>query len=191
MPHIPMVQFVFTPWRDRAELLRVRGQLYPRLTLPLDNNDNNVAAAAAIAITPPSPWWSSPEELRGAEAAVARVLMWVNRGGCPHVVESTALLMSAMVFDARGGHDAIAGAAVAAGYLVGFTRWVFCFPPPPFALFPPQRFPSLHHACVRDARATPYLGIYPLIYLMTDLSLGSGKGSSRACWTATRTRRAS
>lgn len=111
-----MVQFVFTPWRDRAELLRVRGQLYPRLVV----DDNSTPTTTTTA--PPSPWWSCPEELRAVEAAVARVLMWAHRGGCPHVVESTALLMSAMVFDARGGHDAIAGAAVAAGYLVGFTR---------------------------------------------------------------------
>lgn len=123
-----MVQFVFTPWRDRAELLRVRTQLYPRLhaSSPIAADDTPVAATAitatAAVTTPPSPWWSTLEELRAIEAAVARVMMWTHRGGCPHVVESTALLMSAMVFDARGGHDAVAGAAVAAGYLVGFTR---------------------------------------------------------------------
>lgn len=141
-----MVQFVFTPWRDRAELLRVRAQLYPRLAPGSDGKDDkkdkageaNVTTAtggsssdstaeiASGGISPPSRWWSSPEELREAERAVARVLMWVHRGGCPHVVESTALLMSAMIFDARGGHDAVAGAAVAAGYLVGFTRFVLC-----------------------------------------------------------------
>lgn len=50
--------------------------------------------------------------------------MWVHRGHCPHVVESTALLMSAIVFDERGDHDAVSGAAVRAGYLMGFTRCV-------------------------------------------------------------------
>lgn len=50
--------------------------------------------------------------------------MWVHRGGCPHVVESTALMMAAIVFDARGPHDAVAQAAVVSGYLVGFTRYV-------------------------------------------------------------------
>lgn len=117
-----MVQFVFTPWRDRAELLRVRAQLYPRLRQPSPAADSDAPVVAAAATLPPSPWWSTAEELRSIEAAVARVMMWTHRGGCPHVVESTALLMSAMVFDARGGHDAVAGAAVAAGYLVGFTR---------------------------------------------------------------------
>lgn len=119
-----MVQFVFTPWRDRAELLRVRAQLYPRLhaSSPTTADDDRPVTATAAVTPPPSPWWSTPEELRAIEAAVARVMMWTHRGGCPHVVESTALLMSAMVFDARGGHDAVAWAAVAAGYLVGFTR---------------------------------------------------------------------
>lgn len=40
------------------------------------------------------------------------------------MVESTALLMAAIVFDARGPHDAVAQAAVVSGYLVGFTRYV-------------------------------------------------------------------
>lgn len=110
-----MVQFVFTPWRNRAELLRVREQLYPAFTTTI---------TTANTAPPTTSWWSSPEELRAVEKAIARVFMWVHRGGCPHVVESTALLMSAIVFDARGGHDAVAGAAVTAGYLVGFTRYV-------------------------------------------------------------------
>lgn len=109
-----MVQFVFTPWRNRAELLHVRAQLYPHAAA-------STTCAASVS-TPTPPWWSSPDELRDIERAIARVFMWVHRGGCPHVVESTALLMSAIVFDARGGHDAVAGAGVTAGYLVGFTR---------------------------------------------------------------------
>lgn len=109
-----MVQFVFTPWRNRAELLRVRQQLYPSFT--------TTATGTATKPPPSSPWWSSPDQLHDIERAIARVFMWVHRGGCPHVVESTALLMSAIVFDARGPHDAVANAAVVAGYLVGFTR---------------------------------------------------------------------
>lgn len=110
-----MVQFVFTPWRDRAELLRVREQLYPAFA-------TTTSSPTTANTTTPTPWWSSAEELQAVEKALARVFMWVHRGGCPHVVESTALLMSAIVFDARGGHDAVAVAAVTAGYLVGFTR---------------------------------------------------------------------
>lgn len=108
-----MVQFVFTPWRNRTELLCVRRQLFPafRFTNP-------------VPTAPPEPWWATPAELHDMEHAIARVFMWVHRGGCPHVVESTALLMAAIVFDARGPHDAVAQAAVVSGYLVGFTRYV-------------------------------------------------------------------
>ncbi|KAJ4388728.1 rRNA-processing protein las1 [Gnomoniopsis smithogilvyi] len=108
-----MVQFVFTPWRNRAELLLVRQQLFP-----VSSFSNPLPS------TPPEPWWANPTELRDIERAIARIFMWVHRGGCPHVVESTALLMAAIVFDARGPHDAIAQAAVVSGYLVGFTRFV-------------------------------------------------------------------
>lgn len=110
-----MVQFVFTPWRNRAELLRVRRQLYPNFDL---------FAPTTPTPQPPSPWWRSPTELAAIEQAIARVFMWVHRGGCPHVVESTALLMSAIAFDEkhRGSDDAVAAAAVVSGYLMGFTR---------------------------------------------------------------------
>lgn len=110
-----MVQFVFTPWRNRAELLRVRQQLFPASSF-----SNHCSSPSA----PPEPWWASPAELHEIERAIARIFMWVHRGGCPHVVESTALLMAAIVFDARGPHDAVAQAAVVSGYLVGFTRYV-------------------------------------------------------------------
>lgn len=106
-----MVQFVFTPWRNRAELLHVREQLFPA------SNFRNPSPS-----TPPEPWWTSQNELLDIERAIARIFMWVHRGGCPHVVESTALLMAAIVFDARGPHDAVAQAAVVSGYVVGFTR---------------------------------------------------------------------
>lgn len=111
-----MVQFVFTPWRNRAELLRVRQQLFPA---------SSFSSPSSTSTTPPEPWWATPTELHDIERAIARIFMWVHRGGCPHVVESTALLMAAIVFDARGPHDAVAQAAVVSGYLVGFTRYVF------------------------------------------------------------------
>lgn len=157
-----MVQFIFTPWRHRAELLRVRSQLFPlgmfdttTTTTTTATTSNNTAAATTAAMggrgSDPDGlrWWRTPEERQHVQEAIARVFMWVNRGHCPHVVESTALLMSAILFDERGGHDAVSGAAVRAGYLMGFTRYVMGFflstpeeggkghpsPPPPFFCF--------------------------------------------------------
>lgn len=128
-----MVQFVFTPWRNRAELLKVRSQLYP-------------SSSQATPPTPPTPhqkWTAS--ELQDIQRAVARVFMWVHRGNCPHVVESTAMLMSALLLDRRhtrrGVHhqgendsedgstpydedDAASEYGVRAAYLTAFTRFV-------------------------------------------------------------------
>lgn len=125
-----MVQFVFTPWRNRAELLKVRSQLYP----PSQG-------------TPPSPptphhGWTATE-LQDIQKAIARVFMWVHRGNCPHVVESTAMLMSAVLLDRRHAydhqhhhqdhnddglieseHDAASEYGVRAAYLTAFTRFV-------------------------------------------------------------------
>ncbi|KAJ0117811.1 hypothetical protein J7T55_002011 [Diaporthe amygdali] len=126
-----MVQFVFTPWRNRAELLKVRSQFYP----------------SSSATTPPSPptphhkW--TPAELQDIQRAIARVFMWVHRGNCPHVVESTAMLMSAVLLDRRHttttttttatsaqhgsdatGPDAASEYGVRAAYLTAFTRFV-------------------------------------------------------------------
>ncbi|CAK7223949.1 rRNA-processing protein las1 [Sporothrix curviconia] len=85
-----MVQYIFTPWRDRRELLGVRRQFYP-------NGDGETRAA-------------SPEHeaaVRAAQhAAVARVAVWMQRGYCPHMVESTALLMAAILSD--GGDESSA-----------------------------------------------------------------------------------
>ncbi|KAG5982263.1 hypothetical protein E4U55_002140 [Claviceps digitariae] len=53
--------------------------------------------------------------------AVARVSMWMQRGNCPHMVESTALLTAAMLSD-----DGLAGGpyAVRAAYSAAFSRFV-------------------------------------------------------------------
>ncbi|KKY36728.1 putative hydroxyacylglutathione hydrolase [Diaporthe ampelina] len=129
-----MVQFVFTPWRNRAELLKVRSQLYP----PSSRD------------APPTPHhkWTAAE-LQGMQAAIARVFMWVHRGNCPHVVESTAMLMSAVLLDRRHTRrrddqyhhhqedrsssssssstttdDAASEYGVRAAYLTAFTRFV-------------------------------------------------------------------
>lgn len=62
------------------------------------------------------------------QKAIARVFMWMHRGNCPHVVESTAMLMAAIVQDGEegrkraGGAEAVGGYAVRAAYLTAFTR---------------------------------------------------------------------
>lgn len=111
-----MVQFVFTPWRNRAELLLARQHLFPTFT----------------PTTPPppasDPWWTSPAQLTDLSHALARVFLWTHRGGCPHVVESTALLLQALVLDEQarsgGGGAHIGQVAVISNYVTAFTRFV-------------------------------------------------------------------
>lgn len=109
-----MVQYVFTPWRDRRELLTVRRQLYP------GHHGNHRHGATVDAVE------------QQQQHAVARVSMWMQRGGCPHLVESTALLRAAILSDysaARSG--AGSGAARSSGayaaraaYSAAFSRYV-------------------------------------------------------------------
>ncbi|KZL71701.1 LAS1 protein [Colletotrichum tofieldiae] len=55
--------------------------------------------------------------------AVARVSMWMQRGNCPHMVESTALLTAAILSD--GESKGSAGTyAVRAAYAAAFSRFV-------------------------------------------------------------------
>ncbi|TKW55512.1 Pre-rRNA-processing protein las1 [Colletotrichum tanaceti] len=55
--------------------------------------------------------------------AVARVSMWMQRGNCPHMVESTALLTAAILSD--GESQGSAGTyAVRAAYAAAFSRFV-------------------------------------------------------------------
>lgn len=54
--------------------------------------------------------------------AVVRVSMWMQRGNCPHVVESTALLTAAMLSD--DGLLAGSAYAVRAAYSAAFSRYV-------------------------------------------------------------------
>ncbi|CAK7243037.1 MAG: rRNA-processing protein las1 [Sporothrix thermara] len=117
-----MVQYVFTPWRDRHELLAVRRQFYP-------NGDGETRAA-------------SPDREAAVQAAqhaaVARVAVWMQRGYCPHMVESTALLMAAILSDegvvsCAGGLSSStlptslgssAAYAARASYAAAFSRFV-------------------------------------------------------------------
>ncbi|KAK4153135.1 Saccharopine dehydrogenase-domain-containing protein [Chaetomidium leptoderma] len=116
----PMVQYIFTPWRDRRELLAVRGRFYPE---HMGQTQSHSFSSSSF---------GSENETRQAEKqrAVARVSMWMQRGGCPHMVESTALLTAAILSDEAGeGTDdgsarASRGYAVRAAYSAAFSRFV-------------------------------------------------------------------
>lgn len=191
-----MVQYVFTPWRDRQELLLVREQFYGSgaLTQPvgasgriqggaayshhqrqqqqqqqqpriqqvqsrafeggrdadadeqqyqhqqqqqgncgreeegqgLNQGDarRGTTAAAAAASTNRQ---ASREQADGEKhKAVGRVSMWMQRGNCPHMVESTALLMAAVLSDeaAAAGNAGASTYAVRAAYAAAFSRFV-------------------------------------------------------------------
>ncbi|KAI1763035.1 Las1-domain-containing protein [Hypoxylon sp. FL1150] len=113
-----MVQYIHTPWRDRAELLKVRRQFYPNPLPPTASSDLHSGQD------------HESDQDDGDEAekqrAVSRVSMWMQRGGCPHLVESTALLMAAVLSDL---HEARTRAnsssyAIRAAYSAAFSRFV-------------------------------------------------------------------
>ena len=114
-----MVQYIFTPWRDRSDLLKVRRQFYPYPPLAQDK----------VLDRHPVETWSAEEEGEKHDA-VARVFMWMHRGNCPHVIESTALLMSAILEDRSNAalpHSTApssANYAVLAAYMSAFSRFV-------------------------------------------------------------------
>ena len=123
-----MVQYVFTPWRDRQELLTVRRQLYPQHhglgdgTVDSSRNDN------ADARTNQGECTTLIDEQHDA---VARVSMWMQRGNCPHLVESTALLKAAILGDLLAARAADSAAARSSGsyaaraaYSAAFSRYV-------------------------------------------------------------------
>src|SRR6266699_693599 len=86
----PMVQYVFTPWRNRRELLRVRRQLYPPASFSSSSSSYSTTTS-----TTRRQHQQDDDERAEKQKAVARVSMWVQRGNCPHMVESSALLMAA------------------------------------------------------------------------------------------------
>jgi selenocysteine lyase/cysteine desulfurase len=108
-----MVQYIFTPWRDQRELLQVRRQLYPEQHRNLMNH-----AATST---------NGDDVLRETQEAIARVSMWMQRGNCPHLVESTALLQAARESDRLASkQDGVGGSssayAVRASYSAAFSR---------------------------------------------------------------------
>ncbi|KAJ4308960.1 hypothetical protein N0V84_011777 [Fusarium piperis] len=128
-----MVQYVFTPWRDRYELLLVRAQLYASFnsssttTQDLEHKPEEAGQHENIGVAKSHRSTDDEEARRKQHQAVARVSMWMQRGNCPHMVESTALLMAAMLSDgeAAAGENAASSAyAIRAAYSAAFSRFV-------------------------------------------------------------------
>ncbi|KAK3905301.1 Pre-rRNA-processing protein las1 [Staphylotrichum tortipilum] len=127
-----MVQYIFTPWRDRRELLAVRDQFYPPQAEQPQPPRTSCSTSGGSSGPNQHMGTGHPEE---RQRAVAHVSMWMQRGGCPHMVESTALLTAAILSDDEGiaggagdGADGAAGAsrgyAVRAAYSAAFSRFV-------------------------------------------------------------------
>lgn len=161
-----MVQYVFTPWRDRHELLLVRDQFYGSEALtraaaggtPSSRiqggrasgrrveevagrdtcaeerrgegeglNQGDAGRRTTAAATAANDYQISSREQGDQDEqhkAVGRVSMWMQRGNCPHMVESTALLMAAVLSDeaAAAGNAGASTYAVRAAYAAAFSR---------------------------------------------------------------------
>ncbi|KAI0897996.1 Las1-domain-containing protein [Annulohypoxylon nitens] len=123
-----MVQYLHTPWRDRAELLRVREQFYPSppTSDPQSNQDASNFGDGDESRRSDRNSDETAKEEAAKQHAVSRVSMWMQRGGCPHLVESTALLMAAILSDL---HETRARAnsssySLRAAYSAAFSRFV-------------------------------------------------------------------
>ncbi|KAG5655736.1 hypothetical protein KAF25_008855 [Fusarium avenaceum] len=125
-----MVQYVFTPWRDRYELLLVREQIYTGITTSARDSTRkpgqNVNQSGRSENIRRLQGTDDKETRTRQHQAVARVLMWVQRGNCPHMVESTALLMAAMLSDqeAAATENAALSASIRGTYSAAFSRFV-------------------------------------------------------------------
>ena len=131
-----MVQYIFTPWRDRRELLAVRAQFYPEHQLSLSlsqQQQQDFSQQLQQQRRRGDDDYDDDGEQNGRkqehkqkqkQQAVARVSMWMQRGGCPHMVESTALLAAAVLSDdnTAGGNGIGSGYAVRAAYSAAFSR---------------------------------------------------------------------
>ncbi|KAI2623325.1 Las1-domain-containing protein [Hypoxylon sp. NC1633] len=115
-----MVQYIHTPWRDRAELLKVRQQFYPSASSSSADSQNDRDDGDDDDET------REVSEEAAKQHAVSRVSMWMQRGGCPHMVESTALLMAAILSDARETRARTNSSSYAtrAAYSAAFSRFV-------------------------------------------------------------------
>ncbi|KAI1195147.1 Las1-like-domain-containing protein, partial [Nemania serpens] len=132
-----MVQYIHTPWRDQEELSRVRQQFYPSLS---SSSPSSTYATAKANNATTIRHRSRDEDADGTHAtlaltldaekrqqqAVSRVSMWMQRGGCPHLVESTALLTAAVLSDLHESRTRANSSSYAtrAAYSAAFSRFV-------------------------------------------------------------------
>lgn len=112
-----MVQYAHTPWRNRAELLKVRRQFYPPAS----------ADEAAGSAADGSPHEEQQQTELEQQNAVARVSMWMQRGSCPHMVESTGLITAAMLNDLEETRTRSnrPSPAIRLAYSAAFSRYVY------------------------------------------------------------------
>jgi hypothetical protein len=115
-----MVKYVITPWRDRAELLMVKDQFCMDDPAPKGVQAESATQLEARRI----------QKRKDQHAAVARVAMWMQRGNCPHLVESTALLTAAVLSDEEASDENAASSSYAlrAAYSAAFSRSVLWKP---------------------------------------------------------------
>lgn len=136
-----MVQYVFTPWRDRRELLMVRRQFYASPPPSREGDTADLRAPRQPLETRATPGEGVDAEVdaaggagtddqavrsrrRDQHQAVARVSMWMQRGNCPHMVESTALLVAAVLSDDSASVENVGSwtYAARAAYSTAFSR---------------------------------------------------------------------
>ncbi|KAI0872758.1 Las1-domain-containing protein [Hypoxylon argillaceum] len=128
-----MVQYIHTPWRDQEELLRVRQQFYPSSTSSPSASSLLSSSASSSAYASASAKTSNATTIlpqcnaeKRQQQAVSRVSMWMQRGGCPHLVESTALLTAAVLSDLHESRTRANSSsyAIRAAYSAAFSRFV-------------------------------------------------------------------
>ncbi|ESZ96524.1 hypothetical protein SBOR_3026 [Sclerotinia borealis F-4128] len=90
-----MVQYVITPWRTRRELIQVREKLYQDTETAPPNDTHRRQAVCVISV-------------------------WMQRGNCPHLVESSAIITSAILNDVPENSTY----CVRAAYSAAFCRFV-------------------------------------------------------------------
>ncbi|TDZ22522.1 Pre-rRNA-processing protein las1 [Colletotrichum orbiculare MAFF 240422] len=118
-----MVQYILTPWRDRRQLLKVRQQFYPAKPAGQSRSKVRSQPQSQSAATTSVTTDNSPAALTERHDAVVVVSLWMQRGNCPHMVESTALLTAAMLSDGESSGSA-ALYSVRAAYAAAFSRFV-------------------------------------------------------------------
>ncbi|KAI0397245.1 Las1-like-domain-containing protein [Xylariaceae sp. FL0594] len=118
-----MVQYIHTPWRDQEELLAVRQQFYPSSSPPASTN---ASTSAIVDVDGDNTALARQEAERRQQKAVSRVSMWMQRGGCPHMIESTALLTAAILSDLHESRTKANSSsyAIRAAYSAAFSRFV-------------------------------------------------------------------